>query len=317
MKQMDDGYRYCVRNQFKSKGLYANLPRDVKDAVSICRESVQKALQKRVSRMNVEMPVGAKFGVEQQKGKKKSSAANVINDDSNGVSRDTLEKSDRELARLFVDMFQPVGGENISVVFRETRQANAARRKWANDSTASCRITCVEKGSTGKNSSGSGKKKKKMGFAAKLAAELDSDVGGPFSLPKNCEVAIFVSPGPKELIAIERVCNQVGMGTLVILLNARIEKMEKVSSFFEENFEDIFHLAAAPQDVSPDCLMYRAYPEDWLLARKPKVGQPKVIAQQNNRFTSDECKISFENMEMGDFEKAAEGVLENVANWFR
>ena len=286
------------------------LPRDVKDAVSICRQSVQDALGKRVSRMDVEMPVGAKFGVETgKKGGKKKSARQQ----EDGVSRDVLEMSDRELARLFVDMFQPVGGENIAVVFREGRQAEATKKKWALDSTAQCRVMSVAKGSTG----GKSKKKKKMGFAAKLAAELDSDVGGPFSLPKNCEVAIFISPGPKELIAIERICNEVGMGTLVILLNARLGMMEKVSTFFQQEFEPVFHLAAAPQDVAPDCLLHRAYPSDWLIARKPKVGQPKVIGQQAERFSSEDCQEALESMEMTDFEKAAEGVLDNVANWFR
>ena len=288
----------------------ASLPKDVKSAVSICRQSVQNALGKRISRMDIEMPVGAKFGVEKQAGKGKKSALSQ----QDGVSRDTLETSDRELARLFVDMFQPVGGENISVVFREGRQANAAKRKWSGDTTAQCRILSVAKGD---QTSGAKKKKKKMGFAAKLAAELDSEVGGPFSLPKGCEVAIFVSPGPKELIAVERISEEVGMGTLIILLNTRLSKMEKISPTFIENYEPVFHLAAAPQDVSPDCLVYRAYPDNWLLARKPKVGQPKVIAEQKSRFLSTECQTAFENMEMDGFEKATEGILDSVADWFR
>ena len=284
------------------------LPRDVKDAVSICRQSVQNALQKRISRMDIEMPVGAKFGVEKGKGGGKKSSRQ-----EEGVTREILETSDRELARLFVDMFQPVGGENIAVVFREGRQADIARRKWSLDSTAQCRIMSVAKGSAG----GGKEKKKKMGFAAKLAAELDSEVGGPFSLPKNCEVAFFVSPGPKELIAVERICNEVGMGTLVILINARLGMMEKVNPFFQEEFEPVFHLAAAPQDVAPDCLLHRAYPANWFIARKPKVGQPKVIGEQAERFSSEECREAINSMEMSGFEKATEGVLDNVANWFR
>ena len=35
------------------------LPKDVKDAISKCRGAVQKGLEDRISRMDVEMPVGA------------------------------------------------------------------------------------------------------------------------------------------------------------------------------------------------------------------------------------------------------------------
>ena len=41
-----------------------SLPRDVKEAVRKCRESTQEALKSRCSRMDIEFPVGTKFGVE-------------------------------------------------------------------------------------------------------------------------------------------------------------------------------------------------------------------------------------------------------------
>jgi hypothetical protein len=41
-----------------------SFPRDISDSVSKCRTSVQAALQARLSRMEIEMPVGAKFGIE-------------------------------------------------------------------------------------------------------------------------------------------------------------------------------------------------------------------------------------------------------------
>mmetsp|Transcript_36360 Transcript_36360/g.48110 ORF Transcript_36360/g.48110 Transcript_36360/m.48110 type:complete len:197 (+) Transcript_36360:2-592(+) len=172
------------------------------------------------------------------------------------------------------------------------------------------------------------KKKKKMGFAAKLAAEVEDDgsspsSSGPFKLPEGCEVALFVSPGPREYIIIERICNEVGMGTLVILLNSRLDKMEKFASpaaeeLFTEEFENIFHLAASPyQKVSPNCLVYHAFPNDWILARKPKVGAPKTIARQQSKFTEEECRVAYESLEIGDVEKGVENALENVANWFK
>lgn len=94
------------------------LPKDVKDAISNCRAAVQTALEQRLSRMDIELPVGANFGVEKGgAGKKKGGGrmADALGDSSNGgaPTMDQLTKSDRELARIFVEMFQPLGGEHI------------------------------------------------------------------------------------------------------------------------------------------------------------------------------------------------------------
>jgi hypothetical protein len=67
------------------------LPRDVKDAVSSCRAATQEALKNQISRMDIEFPVGTKFGVE--KGNKKSAK------NDGGPTKSVLDQSDRELAR--------------------------------------------------------------------------------------------------------------------------------------------------------------------------------------------------------------------------
>ena len=166
------------------------------------------------------------------------------------------------------------------------------------------------------------KKKKAMGFASKMADELEDDgSSGPFVLPKDTEVALFVAPGPKELIAIERICNEVGMGTCVILLNARLSRVEKYASDdarkLFEGFEPVWFLGAAPQENAPGCLMHRAYPDKWLLARKPQVGAPKTIATQEDMFTGEECAKAYESMEVSEAEKTAEKLAMNVAEWFK
>ena len=158
-----------------------------------------------------------------------------------------------------------------------------------------------------------------------MAAEIDDGpetTGGPFELPKNTEVALFVAPGPKELVVIEKICNEVGMGTLVVLLNARLSKIDNFGTnaakkLFMEDFRPIFCLSAAPQEVAPDCLLFRAYPGDWVMARKPKVGQPKTILTQSTMPTRDDCQKAYESLELSDIEKGVETALENVAGWFR
>jgi Domain of unknown function (DUF1995) len=310
----------------KSQPTTVSLPRDVKEAVSNCRQATQQALQNRLSRMDIEFPVGTKFGVEKatSSSKKKISGSEDLGD--GGPTRAMLDQSNRELARLFVEMFQPVGGDNIVVAFVEEELADEAKKKWKDDPGASSRILAMNRSKAKKKSTK--KITKAKGFAAKMAAEVgdgdddDNKPTGPFQLPSNTEVALFVAPGPKELVVIEKICQEVGMGTLVVLLNARLDKIsnfstDSASKLFREDFEPVFSLAAAPQEEAPSCLLYRAYPGDWVLARKPKVGQPKTVLSQPTKPTKEECKTAYDALEVGDLEKNMEDFVDNVAGWFR
>lgn len=166
------------------------------------------------------------------------------------------------------------------------------------------------------------KNKKKQGFAEKLNDEFSDETSGPFKLPSGCEVALFVAPTAKDLIAIRRVCDEVGMGTLVILLNTRFELIdnfgsEEVKQLFLEDFEKVFFLSIAPQDAAPGCLLHRAFPNDWIVARKPKVGQPKTIGTFQSFPTHEECRVAYEGLEIGDLEKGVENVIENLSSWLK
>lgn len=301
-----------------NKNKLPQLPRDVKEAVTRCREATQAALKDRISRMDIEFPVGTKFGVE--KGARMS--ANKKRADETPTLLD-LARSDRELARIFVEMFQPVGADHLVVAFADVEAADAAKEQWQDDRTAAARIDSLDR----RKSTASAAKKKKAkvkGFAAKLASEIDDDVdeSGPFQLPPNTEVALFVAPGPRELVVIERICGSVGMGTLVILLNARLRRVNNFGTaatevLFNQEFEPVFHLSAAPQEAAPGCLLHRTYGKAWLLARKPAIGQPKTILAQNERPTSDQCKRALDTLELSDVEKNVESAMKNVGNWFR
>ena len=322
-----------ISNLFNNEPSTPQLPKDVKDAVSKCRAAVQTGLEKRLSRMDIEFPVGTKFGVEKSASTKKRggklAAAMADQDDSsssNGITKEMLDTSDRELARLFVEMFQPLGGEHISVVFSDGLLADAAASSWKGELSAECRVMSMNKGKRKKSAikgMGGPKKKKKKGFAAKMNEEFSDEFSGPFKLPDNCEVALFVAPGAKDLIKIKQVCEDVGMGTLVILLNARLDLIdnfgsEETEEFYKgDTFEKAFYLSIAPQDAAPGCLMHRAYPSDWIVARKPKVGAPKTIATFESRPTDEECKDAYDNIVVGDMEKGVENVLDNVATWLK
>ena len=275
------------------------------------------------------MPVGAKYGVEKTPKRKKGSSGAGGDLQEGGPTLEVLETSDRELARLFVEMFQPLGGENIAVVFNEAYQAEAAKKRWKGDSSARSNVLTLGRrkgGAAGKGgASGKKKKTKSKGFAAKLAEEMGDDKSlsssGPFRLPDKTEVAIFVTPGPKELVIIEKICNEVGMGTLVILLNARLSRIdnfgtEATRELFLNEFESVFHLSSADQAVAPGCLLHRAYPGDWTIARKPKVGQPVVLGSSTDRPTTSDYEKAYESIEVDALEKTVDGVFETVTGWF-
>jgi Domain of unknown function (DUF1995) len=294
------------------------LPRDVKEAVTKCREATQAALQDRVSRMDVEFPVGTRFGIEKSSIKKRKGQS--IGD--NKPTMEDLNRSDRELARIFIEMFQPVGGDKIVVCFNDVAIANEARKQFSEDSTAVTQILSLDRRKSVKKV----KKAPNMGFAAKLAAEVedDFDESGPFRLPTKTEVAMFVAPGPKELIIIQRICESVGMGTLVILLNARLASITNFGSasgeaLFRKEFKTVFSLCAASQNEAPGCLLYCVYGSNWILARKPSIGQPQTLLVQETRPNDYECKLiadkfGFEvNGELNIVENAVRG----VTNWLR
>ena len=273
-------------------------------------------------------------------GKLASALKNDSNSDksssSSGLTRDILDTSDRELARLFVEMFQPLGGQHISVVFHDSNLVEAAKLGWNKDPSAQCQIQSLNRGKVkkalvmkdkkgmGMGGKGMSKKSKKKAFATKMNEEFDDETSGPFKLPQDCELAIFIAPTVKDLVTIKRICNDVGMGTLVVLLNARLSLIDKQSfgsedneEFFKEEFESIFYLSVAPQEAAPGCLMHRAYPNDWIVARKPKAGSPKTISTFEEKPTQEECAQAYDSIEISDIEKAAEGVLDNVSSWLK
>lgn len=297
---------------------FPQLPRDVKEAVSKCREATQSALRDRVSRMEIEFPVGTRFGIEKSSTKKRK--GQEIGD--NKPTKEDLDRSDRELARIFIEMFQPVGGDNIVVCFSDAEIATAAKQQYSGDATAMAQIVSMDRRKSLKKI----KKAPNLGFAAKLAAEVDNDMdeSGPFRLPSNTEVAVFVAPGPKELIMIERICESIGLGTLVILLNARLASITNFGSasgeaLFRKEFKTVFSLCAASQVAAPGCLLYCTYGTNWILARKHVVGQPETILVQATRPTDDECRLIANRLGLGNNVEPnfVESAVRSVTNWLR
>ena len=327
------------------------LPRDIADAVRHCRAATQQALTQRLSRLTIEFPVGTKFGVEpgshSKPTTKKKNTSNSMMMSVTQLSADEYDRSNRELARLLVEMFQPVGSDRITVIFATTDLVQAAQQQWKNDSAgaASTRLMALHPSTattaTSTSLSKKNKKSKAKGFAMKLAQELDDHVDhshdsslllSSTALPASTEVALLVAPPdtPKDRQTIARIAESVGMGTLIILLNARWKTTTTTTAATSKEddtataatsavFEPVFCLSAAPQDAAPRCLLYRAYPGPWIVARKAKLGPPQPILSQATRPTWDDCQAAYQACERGSEGEMGpmESMLDNVAGWFR
>ncbi|CAM9179760.1 unnamed protein product, partial [Choristocarpus tenellus] len=105
------------------------MPRNVKETVNAMRSAVQEGLKDRQSRMDVDLPFAARLGVEVDESGNKSPSAKDI------------QKSDRELARLFVEMFD-VLGDHLVVVFSSDAEAKAAKKVWDQGAPYKGRVTC-------------------------------------------------------------------------------------------------------------------------------------------------------------------------------
>ena len=97
----------------------AAYPSSIKNVVSKMTKVCQNALSLRISRMEIELPPGADWGVEVHK---KSSSKSLSN-------TDRVKKSNREAARLFGEMFSALSS-NLVVLFPSEEEAFDARTIW-------------------------------------------------------------------------------------------------------------------------------------------------------------------------------------------
>lgn len=204
------------------------MPKDVRQATTQLTAATQAALQSRCSRMDVELPPGISLGVESAKTKADKANDGLYFDGE--VAAKSLLRSDRELARLFVEMFSPLGKKSITVAFTSPDEAEAAQKIWGKDT----RVMSLQNSAVGSKKKKAGAKVKgssSKGFAAKLAAATapsEKSAGGSgkaaSSVPEGTEVLLVVAPkGEVAFNAVQTMSESVGMGCCIVLLNARLE----------------------------------------------------------------------------------------------
>ena len=255
----------------------ANLPRNLKEMVQQLKEAMQASLSGRQSRLAVEMPLGFEFGVEGQKAKRKGGAKLLTSDD--------VVRSDRELSRLFVGMFEGTGLIPL-ILFSSEAEAAAAKRQWdapglearvqalmpPGQAAAPVKVTSPAKakaassggggfGGGGGGGFGGGATSSKKG---KKGSKKKATEGPPplSKVPPSAEVVIAVAPGEGQLRVLQDFCSESGMDKLVIVLNARLDaaggaegepKSDDIVEYFEDcgdgGFQTSFAFVTQPLGV--------------------------------------------------------------------
>lgn len=279
----------------------AELPRNIKEMVSQLRESVQAALSARESRIAVEMPIGFELGVEGERAKRKGSARVLTSAD--------IERANRELARLFVGMFEGTGLAPL-VLFPTEAEAAAAARLWASpDLEARVRALVPQSGVENAKPVGAARARGSgggggfggggfgSGGADKKGKGLNAEAPPLTLVPAAAEVVVVVAPYEAQLRAVREFCVEAGLDKLVVLLNARLEdEMEKTSAsrrFFahggEGGFQTAYTFLTQPLGLNPreaegkdvikgdPLVLWRSYPGEWVFARKPAIGPPRSL----------------------------------------
>lgn len=183
-------------------------PATIKSVVTKLTNSIQKSLQSRQSRIEVELPPAAEYGVEQ---KRKERQRQQGESDAQLVSR-----SNREAARLITEMFA-VLAPTTTVLFPTEDEAQQVRTQWGRQFKGQVLAMDVKK------SKGMGNlRSRRFSQQEQEAALLGDDSTGGVYVPDGTEVLVVVGPRGKDLKRVVRLHERFGEGTLIILLNARL-----------------------------------------------------------------------------------------------
>eukprot|EP00929_Paragymnodinium_shiwhaense_P034816 TRINITY_DN188_c0_g2_i1.p1 TRINITY_DN188_c0_g2~~TRINITY_DN188_c0_g2_i1.p1 ORF type:complete len:393 (-),score=105.11 TRINITY_DN188_c0_g2_i1:100-1278(-) len=172
------------------------VPEDVAAMVNGMKAATTEVLNQGISRLDIEAPPSFKFGVEGDKGR--------LLEELGEDDRKELVRSDREMARLFVEMLQPIG-PGLCIAFRNKAMAERARKIW-------------------KLQPGEGNI---ISFPEKAKNAFSTEMGGPIQFKSklrdlNCQCLIAVGPYIEELRIINEIDKEVRDQMGIIMLNSRI-----------------------------------------------------------------------------------------------
>lgn len=244
----------------------------IQGTVKQVKESLQSGLRAKLSRMEVEVPAGSDFGTENH----------TFQTSSESIT------TDRQLARLILEMF--AGNQLKSVVvFGKAVQAHDAQRVWGPTVEVSG-ILSIEldiRSRKGFSSGGSGKKR-----TTKTSSEVDKSL-------RNVDLLILTSLDEDDLEKAAELVNEYGMGTLIILVNSRIQGMDtlvavpSIRGYFQKEFEPVYILRPNPHPQWSGGVLFRSFPNPWLICRKQTIGPARVLLESDRLPSLDEVSEAF------------------------
>jgi hypothetical protein len=182
-------------------------PIKISQVLTKMTQLTQKALQSRLSRIEIELPPNADFGLE----KNSHSASNP------DISRlELVNKANRESARLFTDMFSSISSTTV-VLFPTESEASFARNLWGalfRGKVLSIDVPLTAAGATNLRS-------RRFTFEQQQQALLSSGNERDIYVPEGTDVLIIAGPRQKDISKIQRLSAKLTDSTLIVLLNSR------------------------------------------------------------------------------------------------
>jgi len=266
-------------------------PRNIGATTKELKVALQAALQARLSRMVVELPPGARFGVE------KKGAAAAADGGGGGAAGNTppspaaVAASDRELARLVVAMFDGLG-LGVVALFCDAPAAAAARRAWgptvgaAVTSWADAAAGAPPAGARGAPPQRPAKPRRGGGFGAPAPPAAPAAAAPPQLHGPGTDVVLVVAPGGAQVARLARLAADAGPGTVLIVLNGRLDGVAYPSPALKASFvgdaavwERVYLFRPAPHPGWAGGVLYRRFPEPYVLCRKARLGPPTRLAE--------------------------------------
>jgi len=238
----------------------AKLPESPKQLAAQMSVAVQSALKGQCRLLEVRLPDGLCFGLFG-----KPPGKQMLGDPDDALIPAVQEQADRELAWLFVEMFQSYG-DACCVVFPDSKAAKAAERDWSS--------TPLTPRVVGSLFELQGRRKAAAGFGG---SRPKGSAGG--AAP---QVIVLVRPKASDVKAVER-----PEGGVVVLLNAGKWHQKR-------GYEAVYALQDNPHPGWRGGLLFRSYPSSWSLGVAGKVGAPRIYGSQDGRPTLEEIDRGFE-----------------------
>eukprot|EP00913_Durusdinium_trenchii_P001288 g1187.t1 len=210
------------------------------------KASVEVMVKSGVPRADVELPAGLRLGFE-----------NVTDDalimPKEEPSPEQILQADRELARVFLAMFNKALKNRLSIIFRTSKQAAYAKQLWGKSALGHARIVSMGKG-------------------------WSAVIGNAF--------VVLVAPRKPQLEAIARAAEEVDSKTCFILLNARLRGLKKPDPLREEivhvmelsaGFSPAFHVRLVKNGEGMVFRQLQDGTSPWILARR---SLPSTVATE-------------------------------------